>query len=167
MTPTDHNKTIGITHLVYGSFHMLIVLMFVAFFAFVAAIPGPSHREATAFTIMMLFMMVVGLLFTLPSLIAGYGLLKQKSWARTAAIIAGILACPGFPYGTALGVYTLWFMFGDEGRNFYANRMNAWQPSKVRALPDGAQAGEWAANQPPQQGREREHVPPPQMPNWR
>ena len=166
MTPKDHNKTLGVTHLAYGAFHLLLLLVFAAFFAFVSAIPGPSHAEATAFTVMMLFMMVVGLLFTLPSLIAGYGLLKQKSWARTAAIVAGILACPGFPYGTALGVYTLWFMFGDEGRNFYANRINAWPPAQVGALPGASDAGQWAANRPPQE-REREYVPPPQMPNWR
>jgi hypothetical protein len=169
MTSTDHNKTLGIFHLVYGSLHMLALLMFLGFFAFVSAIPGPGPREAAAFNIMMLFITVFGLLFTLPSLIAGYGLLKQKSWARTAAIVAGILACPGFPYGTALGVYTLWFMFGDEGKNFYANRMTAWPPYQVGALPNAANAGQqWAANHPPQQqGREREYVPPPQMPNWR
>lgn len=156
---------LGMSHLAYGSFHLFLVLVFAAFFLFIAAIPGPSRAEGGFFTIMMLFMTAIGLLFTLPSLIAGCALLKQKSWARSAAILAGILACPGFPYGTALGVYTLWFMFGD-GKNLYANRMNAMPPTQFGALPNAPAAGQWTAGN-SKQGREREYVPPPQMPNWR
>lgn len=165
MTTQDHNKTLGISHLAYGSFHMLLLMLFTFFFIFISAIPGPSRAEESFFTIMMALMIGVGLLFTLPSLIAGYALLKQKSWARNASIVAGILACPSFPYGTALGVYTLWFMFG-EGKNFYANRMGAWSPAQYGALNGAPANGQWAAGNQKQE-REREYVPPPQMPNWR
>jgi hypothetical protein len=42
------------------------------------------------------------------ALIAGYGLLNRRPWGRIVAIIAAILALLKFPFGTALGIYTLW-----------------------------------------------------------
>lgn len=41
---------------------------------------------------------------------AGWGLLERQSWARIVAIIAGVLSLWHIPFGTALGVYTLWVL---------------------------------------------------------
>jgi hypothetical protein len=165
MTPQDHNKALGISHLAYGGFHLL-VLSFISFFFFVVAANSRGFRgDESFFTIMMLFMIAVGLIFSLPSLIAGYALLKRKTWARTAAIVAGILATPSFPYGTALGVYTLWFLFGNEGKDFYAN-LASWSSYQPGALPGAGVGGNWAADA-QRKEREREYAPPPRMPDWR
>lgn len=56
---------------------------------------------------------LVGIL-SLPSLIAGWGLMKRKSWSRVLAIIVAILSLPSVPIGTAIGVYALWVMFNEE-----------------------------------------------------
>ena len=42
---------------------------------------------------------------------AGWGLLDRRSWARSLAIVLGCLALIDFPFGTALGIYTLWVLF--------------------------------------------------------
>jgi len=34
-------------------------------------------------------------------------------------IIASIICLPGIPLGTALGVYGLWFFFGEQGKSYY------------------------------------------------
>ncbi|HEX8493420.1 MAG TPA: hypothetical protein VF658_11300 [Pyrinomonadaceae bacterium] len=167
MTPQEHNKTLGITHLVYGGFHALLMALFVVFFFFIMALPHRNSEEIGFITVFMLIMFTFSLLFTLPSVIAGYALLKRKSWARTAAIIAGILAAPSFPHGTALGVYTLWFMFGNEGKALYADNERAWPSSnRFGALPNANPAGIWSAGETHRE-REREYVPPPKMPDWR
>lgn len=44
------------------------------------------------------------------SAFVGWSLLNRKPWGRTLAIIAAVLALLKFPFGTALGVYTLWVM---------------------------------------------------------
>jgi hypothetical protein len=44
------------------------------------------------------------------ALIAGFGLLNRRPWGRIVAIIAAILALLKFPFGTALGIYTLWVL---------------------------------------------------------
>ena len=41
---------------------------------------------------------------------AGWGLLDRRPWARTLAIVLGIIKLLEFPLGTALGVYTLWVL---------------------------------------------------------
>ncbi len=38
------------------------------------------------------------------------GLLNRRPWGRTVAIIVAILALVKFPFGTALGIYTLWVL---------------------------------------------------------
>ena len=64
------------------------------------------------------------LCFFLPGIIAyavaGYGLLKYKSWARILAIILAILNLILFPIGTALGIYTLVIMFNEETKVLFS-----------------------------------------------
>ena len=55
-----------------------------------------------------------------PGVIAGYGLLKRKSWARVLAIVIGILNLVNFPIGTAIGVYTIFVLMQEEATDFFA-----------------------------------------------
>lgn len=55
----------------------------------------------------------------------GIGLMQRAPWARTAAIVLGILALFHPPLGTALGVYSLWVLLADEGGNEYRNLARA------------------------------------------
>ena len=61
--------------------------------------------------------------FFLPGVIAyilaGYGLLNYKSWARILTIILAILNLILFPIGTILGIYSLWVMFNDEAKALF------------------------------------------------
>ena len=41
---------------------------------------------------------------------AGWGLMHRLPWARVLAIVMGILALLSIPFGTALGVFTLWVL---------------------------------------------------------
>jgi O-antigen ligase len=43
-------------------------------------------------------------------LFAGWGLMERQPWARMLAIILGIFSLFDVPFGTALGVYTLWVL---------------------------------------------------------
>jgi hypothetical protein len=49
----------------------------------------------------------------------GLDLMQRASWARTAAIILGILALFHPPFGTALGVYSLWVLLAAESGDEY------------------------------------------------
>ncbi len=47
-------------------------------------------------------------------IIAGAGLLGRQPWARILAIVLGIISLLHFPFGTALGIYTLWVLLPAE-----------------------------------------------------
>ena len=59
------------------------------------------------------------LLTSLPGIIAGAGLLKFQPWARILAIILGVLNLPGFPVGTALGIFTLYVLLDTETSSLF------------------------------------------------
>jgi hypothetical protein len=52
-------------------------------------------------------------------LAAGWGLLQRKSWARMLAIVLGHLNLLAVPFGTALGIYTLWVLLPAESKREY------------------------------------------------
>jgi hypothetical protein len=51
--------------------------------------------------------------------LVGWGLTRRERWARTAAIVLGVLSLFHPPLGTALGVYTLWVLLGDDAAAQY------------------------------------------------
>jgi hypothetical protein len=59
------------------------------------------------------FLGVIGLIisgFALAGVIAGWGLMTHCPWARMLAIVLGCISLIHFPFGTALGIYTLWVL---------------------------------------------------------
>ena len=48
--------------------------------------------------------------FAIAGVIAGWGLMAHRPWARVLAIILGCISLIHFPFGTALGIYTLWVL---------------------------------------------------------
>ncbi|HEU5342188.1 zinc ribbon domain-containing protein [Edaphobacter sp.] len=53
------------------------------------------------------------------SLFTGYALLTRQSWGRVLAIVVAILSLIRIPFGTALGIYTLWVLgAGDAGLEY-------------------------------------------------
>ncbi len=53
------------------------------------------------------------LLISLPGIIGGWGLYQGRPWGRLVVIILGFLQLLNIPFGTALGIYTLWVLFKD------------------------------------------------------
>ena len=170
MTPQDHNKVIGIMHLIYGGFNALVMLIFVPLFIalgfFGASGPDGGAPIAAVFGIFSAIFLLFALVFGLPPILAGYAMLKRKSWARVWGVIAAVVESLSFPFGTALCVYTLWFLFGQEGQNFHRGG-DAFGPQDWRgSLRDGS-AYDWETRRASQSSRPREYTPPPQPPDWR
>lgn len=53
------------------------------------------------------------------AVVAGWGLLQQEQWGRIVAIIAAILSLIKFPFGTALGIWTLVMLLGYRNSTLY------------------------------------------------
>jgi hypothetical protein len=59
------------------------------------------------------------LLIAVPSLIAGIGLLRYRTWGRGLTLVLSFLRLLEFPLGTATAVYSFWILLSQEGRRFY------------------------------------------------
>ncbi len=53
------------------------------------------------------------------ALVAGWGLMERQQWGRIIAIIAAILSMLRFPFGTAMGIWTLVTLLGYRNRTLY------------------------------------------------
>jgi hypothetical protein len=82
MTPEDHNRTLGILNLVYGGLHVFVALMIMLFFIplFMGSTGAGRDADSAMFGIVfMSIFMIFWVFLTIPSLIAGYALLKKRS----------------------------------------------------------------------------------------
>lgn len=123
MTAQEHNRLLGIAHTVYGGVSFVLLSLVAFYFALVLGlISHDPEAPAVAWFLfaLMAFVVLLGLSVTGLSLAAGIGLLKRKGWARTIALIAGAVAALNIPFGTALAIYTFWFLLGEEGKALYS-----------------------------------------------
>ena len=65
------------------------------------------------------------MLQTALALLAGWGLLERQSWGRIVGIVAGAFALIRIPFGTALGIYTLWVLLPATSEIEYRNLARA------------------------------------------
>jgi len=121
VTNEEHNRYIAYAFFGNAGFYLLILgFMFAMFYVvFRNGEPGPPPEFSW---IMMTFMSVFYGIFMLPSIIAGYGLLKRKSWARVASTVAAAVAGMNFPIGTGACVYALWFFFSENWKEIYSEQ---------------------------------------------
>ena len=49
-----------------------------------------------------------------PAILAGWGLLQRKSWARILTLIIAVVNIIEIPLGTAIGIYALWVLLKEE-----------------------------------------------------
>jgi hypothetical protein len=124
MTALEHNKYVGLAHIAYGVIHILMIgvmgLFMLGMMGMIARdAPSGDAPPAAFFAIIMAFAVGVNVILSIPSFIAGYAFLKRKPWAKVAGIIAAVLSAMSFPFGTAVCVYTFWFLFSESGKLLY------------------------------------------------
>jgi hypothetical protein len=59
------------------------------------------------------------LIVAVVGVIAGWGLLERQPWARMLAIVLGCFNLVYMPFGTALGIYTLWVLLPAKSEEEY------------------------------------------------
>jgi hypothetical protein len=114
-----HITILAVLHIVYSG--ITILTAGITFLAIVGG--GLLSGEIVAIgitagigTLVAGFLLVVGA----PGLIGGIGLLMKKNWARILILIVGCLDLMSFPFGTALGIYTIWVVIQPETKTILA-----------------------------------------------
>jgi hypothetical protein len=67
------------------------------------------------------------LILAAAGIIAGWGLLARQPWARMLAIVLGAVSLVDVPFGTILGIYTLWALLPADSEEQY-QRMTRTEP---------------------------------------
>jgi hypothetical protein len=94
-----------------------MLLMAALFGATILTAIGAAVGDPEALRVMVAiggFVAVICGIMALPSLLAGWGLLRHKPWARILTIVLSVLNLPGFPVWTLIGGYSLWVLLNDE-----------------------------------------------------
>ena len=114
---------LGILWIVYSAMHLAVG----GFVATILPAAPWAHHSASGwghghflmpggfFHLLGGFVLIVSVL----GIMAGWGLLARRPWARSMALVFGCFALLSFPRGTALGIYTLWVLASsDSGRQY-------------------------------------------------
>ena len=99
----------GIIGLLPGLVTLLIAAGFISFGTF-GSNPGEMWLAGSIMGIVSIFLFMIGL----PAVIAGFGLLARKPWARVLTLVIAVFNLFGFPIGTMLGAYQLWVLAMNE-----------------------------------------------------
>ncbi len=109
----EHVRMLGILWLAFACLELVggFVLYVVANTIFGVSSPGGPPAEMRPFLHTLLsFISVFLVIKAAAGLAAGWGLLQRDPWARILALVLAFVALFHVPFGTALGVYTLWVL---------------------------------------------------------
>jgi len=118
----SHRTVLGVLWILWGLLGVPPALFLLGFSHFGlpmigAGMPPQLMRMWPALSGVVGFLGGLALIVTLAHLAAGIGLLQRQSWARMLALVLGFLALLHIPFGTLLGIYTIWVLVSaDAGR---------------------------------------------------
>jgi hypothetical protein len=125
-----HKRIAGTLYIVFSCFQilgMLVLSFFVTkFLRLILSEAELDEQGVVLWLIPMLQAIAWGviMLFSIPSIIAGVGLINNRRWALTLALILGCFKLFSFPFGTALGIYTIWIYAEDHKLQAASNLTN-------------------------------------------
>lgn len=113
-----HVRLLGILWLAISAVRLIPGVVLLAFFSgdFGFMPPHVSDFVRGLLQIIGVLVLVEGAL----GLVAGWGLLERRPWARMLTLILGCINLIKLPFGTALGIYTLWVLLPAQSEEEYA-----------------------------------------------
>jgi len=115
-----HIRLLGILWLAMSAFHLLPGLAVLSMFGH-----GPSVWWSGRPEFVLGFVRVFGIVFLaggVLGIVAGWGLLDRQPWSRWLALVLGFVNLIHIPFGTALGIYTLWVLLPAQSEREFRAR---------------------------------------------
>jgi hypothetical protein len=120
----EHVRLLGILWLAISAWNVLggAVLFILAntLFVHIAERGGPQFLRP-----LLTFVSIFVLVKACAGFIAGWGLLQHQPWARMLTLVLAFLALFNVPFGTAIGVYTLWVLLPARSEDEYSSLVHA------------------------------------------
>ncbi|MGD9930486.1 MAG: hypothetical protein AB7U05_10745 [Mangrovibacterium sp.] len=108
-----HINIVGILHIIMGALGILTGLLIYTILHLI----GDFSDDAQANMVLSIVANVLAaimIICSIPGIIGGIGVMKRKQWGRILILIISILNLVNFPFGTALGVYSIWALVQPE-----------------------------------------------------
>src|SRR4051794_6967525 len=106
-----HVRVLAILHIIFGALGVLTALFFSVLFGGIAGLIGMNTIGDDAWVAVPIvgsigaLVVFVTATLSVPSIIAGWGLLSYRPWARILTLILSVFLLVHVPFGTALGFY--------------------------------------------------------------
>ena len=115
-----HTHLLGILWIAYSALSLLCGVAVIAVSRFMHFRFGGMPPEAPIFVAPLLsFIALVLLAKGIIGIIAGSGLLQRQAWARVLTFVLAVISLFNMPFGTALGIYTLWVLISPNANSEY------------------------------------------------
>ena len=116
-----HVKILAVFHIVFGLIGLMAALAILIVFGgaagaagFAAANEPDAWLAVPILSIIGSVLMLIALTLSVPGIIGGWGLLRQRAWARILMIVLSAINLINIPFGTVLGIYGLWVLLTRE-----------------------------------------------------
>ena len=116
----SHVKAVGIIHIAFSVLGIILALVFFSLLNLVARIPDIEKEAAQIIQTVGMILPWFFIVFSLPGIVGGIGLLKLQGWARILVLILSFLGLLNFPIGTAVGIYSIWVLFDKRTEKIFA-----------------------------------------------
>ena len=113
MQAENHISLVGILHLVHSGLMLLIGILLFGLLTGIGAVSG----DEDAMLVLGIVGTVVGgfmLFFSIPGIIGGIAILQHARWSRIYMIVLSALKLIDIPFGTALGIYTIYALLRPD-----------------------------------------------------
>jgi hypothetical protein len=114
-----HVTAVAVLNIAFGALGILVAI--IVFLAVVGG--GLISRDAEAMAITAVVGTIVAsflIVLSIPEIIGGFGLLKRRSWARILVLVIAFLDLLNIPFGTVIGIYTIWVLLNEETVQLFA-----------------------------------------------
>jgi len=109
-----HVDVIGILWIVSGALGLLIAFFVFSFFWGISFIPDIEYEGAAILRLIATWGAAFLAILSVPDIIAGIGLMKRREWARILTLVLSFLNLINFPFGTALGIFSIIVLLNEE-----------------------------------------------------
>ena len=111
-----HVRLLGILWIAISVFRLLPGMALVVIFKHGFPFPPAAPPFLPALLHLMGSLMLLGGIL---GIVVGVGLLHRQSWARMGALLLGGVNLIDMPFGTAIGIYTLWVLLPAKSEKEY------------------------------------------------
>ena len=119
-----HTHLLGVLWLALSAFNavggLFLLILGSALFPHLHEMKGVPPDVPTGFlTSLFTALGIIALAKAACGFVVGWGLLQREAWARIVALVLAFISLFNIPFGTALGVYTLWALLPSQSQQEY------------------------------------------------